>query len=53
MSKVMQRKLTNWSNELNHSMPKSFLVDGPRDQLVKPNKTMVKKIHERLKGENE
>lgn len=39
MSKPMPRKLNNWSAELNHSMPKSFLVDGPSPAIPKPNRT--------------
>jgi hypothetical protein len=35
----MRRKLNNWGSELNHSIPKSFLVDIPRSRLPKPNPT--------------
>lgn len=42
MSKHARRKLNNWSAELNHSMPKSFLVDGPEPAMPKPNRTPFK-----------
>lgn len=37
-----KRKLTNWSGEDRYSVPKSFMVDGPRPALPKPNRTPFK-----------
>ena len=36
------KKLSNWSAEERYSVPKSFMVDGQRQSLPKPNKIPFK-----------
>ena len=40
--KAVRRKLTNWESGERYSVPKSFMIDGPRPSLPKLNRTPFK-----------
>lgn len=49
MNRKPVARLNNWSSELIRSMPKSYLIESPRDRLLNPSKPIVKKTIELLK----
>jgi len=51
MNKKSVAKFNNWSSELTRSMPKSYLIDQPRNRLLNPSKPIVKKTIDLLKAQ--
>ncbi len=53
MNRKPVARLNNWSSELIRSMPKSYLIDQPRNRLLNPSKPLVKKTIELLKEQED